>query len=300
MAYRNGTYVAFHADGNNLPGGKSDIDYYRMLQAWSAHPDDEFTLVNSHEKASAVRDSSLKATLRGGMYRLEAVTHLSILRMLPYLKYRNAHGAHLYLRPTGESAYTLLDDLTPVTLARLNARGYRNAAVVEISRGNFQAWLRHTESLSKELGTLAAKTLAAHFGANGGTADWRGFGRIPGFTNRKPQYRDAGGLYPFARLIGHSGEPFPIAAPFRSQLLALQRQIEQKRTALRLSYPARPSGLALPITLARFRTSPRYGDRPAAADMAFSIAAFAQGWSEADIAAALRRDYLSRDTNPAR
>ena len=67
MAYRNGTYVAFHADGNNLPGGRSDIDYYRMLQAWSAHPDDEFTMVNSHEKASAVRDSSLKATLRASL-----------------------------------------------------------------------------------------------------------------------------------------------------------------------------------------------------------------------------------------
>ena len=69
MAYRNGTYIAFHADGNNLPGGKSDIDYYRMLQAWSAHPDDEFTMVNSHEKASAVRDSSLKATLRASLLK---------------------------------------------------------------------------------------------------------------------------------------------------------------------------------------------------------------------------------------
>ena len=94
-----------------------------------------------------------------GMYRLEAVAHCRILRMLPYLKYRNAHGAHLYIRPTGESAYTLLDDLTPVTLARLDAEGYSPAAVVETSPGNFQAWLRHTESLSKELGTLLRKPL---------------------------------------------------------------------------------------------------------------------------------------------
>ncbi len=69
MAYRNGTYVAFHADGNNLPGGKSDIDYYRLLQAWTAHPDDEFTMINSHEKAAAVRDSSLKATLRASLLK---------------------------------------------------------------------------------------------------------------------------------------------------------------------------------------------------------------------------------------
>ncbi|HVY92396.1 MAG TPA: TIR domain-containing protein [Bryobacteraceae bacterium] len=63
MAYRNGTYVAFHADGTNRPG-QSDMDYYRLMCAWSANPDDDFTLINSHEKASAVRDTSLRETLR--------------------------------------------------------------------------------------------------------------------------------------------------------------------------------------------------------------------------------------------
>jgi hypothetical protein len=63
MAYRNGTYVAFHADGNNIPG-KTDIDYYHLMRAWSAHPDDEFTMINSHDKASSVRDSSKRETLR--------------------------------------------------------------------------------------------------------------------------------------------------------------------------------------------------------------------------------------------
>jgi hypothetical protein len=67
MAYRNGTYVAFHADGNNIPG-KTDIDYYYLLRAWSAHPDDDFTMVNSHEKAAAVRDSSSKETLRRSLH----------------------------------------------------------------------------------------------------------------------------------------------------------------------------------------------------------------------------------------
>lgn len=64
MAYRNGTYVAFHADGTNIPGGNSDIDYYQLMCAWSANKNVEFTLINSHEKASAVRDSSKRETLR--------------------------------------------------------------------------------------------------------------------------------------------------------------------------------------------------------------------------------------------
>ncbi len=235
-----------------------------------------------------------------GMYRLEAVTLSRTLRMLSYLKYRNANGAHIYMRPTGESPYTLLDDLTPITLAALISDGYSPATVVETSPGNFQAWLRHAQPLSKELGTLAAKTLAEQFGADGSAADWRRFGRAPGFTNRKPQHRNALGLYPFARLHSHSGQPFAAAIAFHSELLSLQHQVEQKRTALRLSYAARPSCYASPVTLSRFRTSPRYQGRPAAADMAFCIAACSQGWSEFDIAAALSREYLSRDTNRTR
>jgi len=67
MAYRSGTYIAFHAAGNNIPGGKSDIDYYNLLCAWDAHRNHDFKLVNSHEKASAVRDSSRKTTLRASL-----------------------------------------------------------------------------------------------------------------------------------------------------------------------------------------------------------------------------------------
>jgi hypothetical protein len=58
MAYRNGTYVAFHANGTNIPGGNSDIDYYNLLKAWSAKTDDDFTMCNSHEKTAAVKDTS--------------------------------------------------------------------------------------------------------------------------------------------------------------------------------------------------------------------------------------------------
>ena len=40
MAYRNGTYVAFHAQGTNLPG-KSDMDYYNLMTAWSAKSEND-------------------------------------------------------------------------------------------------------------------------------------------------------------------------------------------------------------------------------------------------------------------
>lgn len=66
MAYRNGTYIAFHAEGTNRPG-RSDIDYYNLMKAWSAKTDDDFTMINSHEKAAAVRDTSKRATLRASL-----------------------------------------------------------------------------------------------------------------------------------------------------------------------------------------------------------------------------------------
>lgn len=67
MVYRNGTYVAFHANGTNIPG-RSDLTYYQLMRAWSLRPDDDFTLINSHEKAAAVRDTSQAATLRRSLH----------------------------------------------------------------------------------------------------------------------------------------------------------------------------------------------------------------------------------------
>ena len=236
----------------------------------------------------------------GRMYRLEALKASRILRMLPYCKYRNANGAHIYIRPTGESAYTLLDDLDLAILNRLETEGYAPTAVIETSPGSFQAWLRHEQPLPKELGTIAAKTLAEQFAADRSAADWRRFGRAPGFTNRKPQHRNGLGFYPFARLHRYTGQPFAEAATFHASIVNLRRTVEEERAAIRRSFASRPPHFFAPVSLASFRTSQRYLDRPAAADMAFCIAACSQGWAVFDIAAELSRCYLSTDTNRSR
>ncbi len=63
MAYRNRTYVAFHAGNTNDPT-KSDIRYYNTLKMWSASKHFDFQLADSHEKTSSIRDSSKRATLQ--------------------------------------------------------------------------------------------------------------------------------------------------------------------------------------------------------------------------------------------
>ena len=62
MAYRNGTYVAFHAEGTSDPT-ETDMKYYNLLQAWHENEDIDFHMINSHEKTAAVRDSSKRETL---------------------------------------------------------------------------------------------------------------------------------------------------------------------------------------------------------------------------------------------
>jgi hypothetical protein len=65
MAYRSGTYVAFHAGGTtDFTSENSDIKYFNLMKAWCASDSCEFSFVNSHEKASAVSDNSKKETLK--------------------------------------------------------------------------------------------------------------------------------------------------------------------------------------------------------------------------------------------
>lgn len=62
MAYRNGTYVAFHANKTTQPT-ESDMKYYNLLKAWKVREENDFEFVNSHEKTNSVRDTSKRDTL---------------------------------------------------------------------------------------------------------------------------------------------------------------------------------------------------------------------------------------------
>ena len=50
-------------------------------------------------------------TDRGMFPRMEGLSASQCMSRLRYLKYRNANGAHIYFRPSGERRFTLLDDL---------------------------------------------------------------------------------------------------------------------------------------------------------------------------------------------
>jgi hypothetical protein len=87
---------------------------------------------------------------------LDGIPGSAVLDRLSLLKYRNARGSHIYVRPSGEHCYMALDDLSEISLAKLAVDGFTPCAVVETSDGNFQAWLKHPDILPKLLGTFAA------------------------------------------------------------------------------------------------------------------------------------------------
>lgn len=79
MVNRTGTYIAFDGLGQQDPT-KSDFRYYATIQGWSASKISDFRLTNSHEKASAVRDTSKLATLQASIrQRLQASKNMLIV-----------------------------------------------------------------------------------------------------------------------------------------------------------------------------------------------------------------------------
>jgi len=124
-----------------------------------------------------------------------------------WFKGMNAQGRDIYIRPTGSSGLYLIDDVPAATVERMRAEGYTPAAVVETSPGNLQAWVRVSDTpLSTEEGTAVARDLAARYGGDMSSANWRHMGRLAGFTNRKEEHTQPDGRHPYARLHDAGGE----------------------------------------------------------------------------------------------
>ena len=218
----------------------------------------------------------------------------TLLRAVPWLQLQNQAGRHIYIRPKGEHSLSLVDDLTAEAVTAMDRDGFHPALVVETSPFNFQAWLKHPEPLDKQLSTATARTLAERFGGDVGAADWRHFGRLSGFENRKPQYQDVTtGLYPLVRLIEAEGKVYPRADRF---LAIVRRSVEERlqaRERLRLQTITPPIGRQQK-TIDSFRSDPRYSGDGNRIDLAYAVYALSHGATEEEVAAAIRTRDLSK------
>ena len=242
---------------------------------------------------------------RGMLPGLSNLSAEGVISRLSLLKAHNARGAHIYIRPAGEHRFTVLDDLNSDSVARLTGGGLEPCAVVETSLGNFQAWLKHDDVYPAPLSTFVAQTLANRYSADPSAADWRRFGRLPGFTNCKPKYRKSDGLYPYVLLRSATGVQYRQAAYLRLEMTKLYQLQEHEREARAVQHSANSFATARRsphswLSLERFRNAPKFHDRPAAADLAFCVAALSLRMPEDAIATTLDSLYLSRDPNPSR
>ncbi len=226
----------------------------------------------------------------------------TIVKSMPWLRCQNLHGRNIYIRPQGEHNLSMVDDLTTGAVSVMKESGFTPAVIMETSPGNYQAWLKHPERLSKGVSTAAARTLAEKFGGDRGAADWRHFGRLGGFTNRKPQYFDAStGRYPFVRLIEATGSVYPEAERF---LASVKRDLERRHAArehVTSRQFARPDQIPHDLkTIDLFRADDRYGGDGTRVDLAYAIYALSHGANAEQVEAGIRSRDLSHKGNERR
>jgi hypothetical protein len=220
----------------------------------------------------------------------------TLLKSVPWLRYQNSQGRNIYIRPKGEHHLSMADDLTADAVRRMRAEGFGPTLVVETSPGNFQAWLNHGQILPQHISTIAARTLATRFGGDKGAADWRHFGRLAGFTNRKAKYQSKEGAYPFVRVIdARPAQVYAAAGDFVDSVREVASSLE---SPTRAAASARIDGRLLSID--DFRSNPSYDGDGNRIDLAYSVYALAHGVSEAAIAEAINSRDLSKKGAPNR
>jgi hypothetical protein len=226
--------------------------------------------------------------LDGTMILREGWGAKQVLKSLLWLRRENLNRGHIYVRPAGAHGLSLVDDLKADTFVRMKADGFAPAAVVETSPGNFQAWLKHDEVLDEAASTRAAKLLAERYGGDPGSADWRHFGRLAGFTNPKPNRRLASGLQPFARLLEASGEVYRQAPVFIAEVRAALAGEGAKVGGGAQDGVGQGASELPPIKpLAEFHDDPHYGGDLHRADLAWARHAAAMGLSASEIRTAI-------------
>src|ERR1700687_5550968 len=145
----------------------------------------------------------------------------TLLRSVSWLRLKNLEGRNIYIRPCGEHALSLVDDVSLEAIERLKSEGFAPSLILETSPKNFQAWLCHGQTLPKHLSTFAARLLASRFGGDPASADWRHYGRLAGFTNRKEKYRRKDGTFPYVRLHEATGTVYSKAVVFLAEVRTL-------------------------------------------------------------------------------
>lgn len=227
----------------------------------------------------------------------------TVLRSIDYFRAQNVNGKHIYIRPAGEHALSLVDDLTKDGVEQMKRDGIAPALVVETSPKNFQAWVNHGQPLPTDLSTECAKELARRYGGDPSSADWRHFGRLAGFTNCKPKHKLDSGYFPFVIVREATGETYPKAGELiqtaRDTIQTREREEAERREQWR-NAPQSQSRAGARKSINDFRNDPKFQGDYHRADMSYAVYAVSRGVSDHEIEGAIRSRDLSHKGGEAR
>lgn len=139
--------------------------------------------------------------------RLWTAEQLASAATVRFLRVRNREGCDVYVQPYAgdhNAGYVLvdLDRAQPSVISSMRAHGHDPCVVLQTSPGNLQAWIGlSTAPLEPEVATAAGKLLAATYGGDPASTDWRHLGRLAGFTNQKPARRTPAGFAPWVKVL---------------------------------------------------------------------------------------------------
>ena len=124
--------------------------------------------------------------------------------------------------------------------------------------------------------------------------NWRHFGRVAGFDNRKAKHCDTvTGLYPYVRLIEATGGIYSEAEHFlagvRADVERLRAEREQRSQRAKV-VTVRPQNLK---SIDVFRPDSRYAGDGTRIDLAYAVYALAHGATAVEVEAAIRSRNLS-------
>jgi hypothetical protein len=130
-----------------------------------------------------------------------------IFKLVQWLKFKNLKGHDIFIAPDNDTkrALILVDDLKSPNIEDMYKRGVNPACVVETSPYNYQAWVslgnfQMIDSHKK----IVSSILAKEFHGDPGCVGANHFGRLSGFTNKKPIHQTAKGS-PFVKCMNDSG-----------------------------------------------------------------------------------------------
>lgn len=207
-------------------------------------------------------DNGLDADARKApIKRIFQVDDLIKPKAIGWLKGLNARGQDIYVRPAHpeKSGLVLVDDLSLGQVAALEALGLQPAILNETSDQNYQAWIRVNNSgFSREEHAEITQLIHEKIGGDTGSRDQEHFGRLAGFTNRKPSRTLDDAKSPYVLLKRYAGELAPggadllqyarerILEAHQAALDAAQAKSIQSAAAREMQLPERAAGAGIP------------------------------------------------------